>query len=86
MRSVRDTYDLPKRSPLPLRSALIVIVFPLVALAAWRLTPHSPIMVAVVAVALLTAVFVGVGKVLRSRELDKKPEREPVTPPSAERG
>ncbi|MEA2143890.1 MAG: hypothetical protein QOI64_2320, partial [Solirubrobacteraceae bacterium] len=29
-----------------------------------------------------TAVFLGVGAVLRSRELDEKPGRNPVTPPS----
>jgi hypothetical protein len=40
--------------------------------------------VALLAVVLLAAVFVGVGAVLRSRELDEKPGRNPVTPPSVD--
>lgn len=54
------------------------------ALAGWLLLPSSPITVGLLAVALLAAVFVGVGMVLRSRELDETPGRNPVTPPSAD--
>jgi disulfide bond formation protein DsbB len=55
---------------------------PLIALVVWLLVPSSPITVGLLAIAVLFAVFIGVGLVLRSRELDEKPERNPVTPPS----
>lgn len=52
------------------------------ALGGWLLLPNSPFAVALLAIVLLAAVFIGVGMVLRSRELDKKPGRNPVPPPS----
>lgn len=61
-------------------------VLPLAALVAWLALPSLPITVALLAISLLVAVFIGIGMVLRSRELDEKPDREPVTPPSAEQG
>ena len=54
----------------------------LLALGLWLLLPNSPFSVALLAIVLLAAVFTGVGLVLRSRELDKKPGRNPVPPPS----
>lgn len=83
MTDLRDDYDLPKKPPLPFRQAAVMITFVALALAAWLLAPDSAIAVGLLAVALLTAVFVGVGMVLRSRGVDEKPGREPVTPPSA---
>jgi hypothetical protein len=44
--------------------------------------PNSAISVAFLAIVVLGVVFTGVGLVLKSRELDKKPGRNPVTPPS----
>ena len=82
MPSVRESYDLPKRPPLPFRQAVVMFVTPALALGLWLLLPSSPITVGLLAIALLVAVFTGVGTVLRSRELDEKPGRRPVTPPS----
>ena len=78
----RENYDLPKRPPLPFRQAAVMFGAVVLALGLWFLLPNSPIVVALVAVIVLTAVFLGVGAVLRSRELDEKPGRNPVTPPS----
>lgn len=86
MRSVRETYDLPKRPPLPFRQIAVMLTIPVAALLLWLALPDSPITVALLVIALLIAVFMGVGMVLRSPELDEKPTREPVTPPSAEKG
>ena len=61
-----------------------MVAFVVLALALWLLLPSSPVTVALRAVVLLAAVFVGVGAVLRSRELDEKPGRNPVTPPSVD--
>ncbi len=86
MRSVRKTYDLPKRPPLPLRQFALMAAAPIAALVLWLLVPDSPVTVALLAISFLAAVFIGVGTVLKSRELDEKPGRNPVTPPSAEQG
>lgn len=59
-----------------------MLAFVVLALGAWLLLPSSPITVGLLAIALLAVVFVGVGAVLRSRELDEKPGRNPVPPPS----
>ena len=61
-----------------------MFALPVVALGLWLALPDSPITVALLALSLLAAVFVGVGLVLRSRELDEKPGRNPVTPPSVD--
>lgn len=82
MTSLREDYDLPKRPPLPMRQAVVMFAIPLLALGLWLVLPDSPITVGLLALAILSAVFIGVGTVLRSRELDEKPGRNPVTPPS----
>jgi hypothetical protein len=78
----RENYDLPKRPPLPFRQAAVMVGVVLLALSLWFFLPSSPITVALIAVILLATVFTGVGLVLRSKELDEKPGRNPVTPPS----
>ena len=82
MSDPRKNYDLPKKPPLPFRQAVVMFSVVALALVGWLLLPNSPLSVALLAVVLLAAVFVGVGLVLRSRELDKKPGRNPVPPPS----
>jgi len=82
MQRERENYDLPKRPPLPFRQAAVMFAVILLALGLWLLLPNSPIAVGFLAIVVLAAVFVGVGSVLRSRELDEKPGRNPVTPPS----
>jgi hypothetical protein len=85
MDSVRETYELPKRPPTPFRQWAVMLVLPALALGLWLALPDSPITVALLAIAVLAAVFVGVAMVLRSRELEEKPGRQPVTPPSVDR-
>ncbi|MDP2709950.1 MAG: hypothetical protein Q8O56_01905 [Solirubrobacteraceae bacterium] len=80
MTSLRKDYDLPKRPPLPMRHALVMFALPPLALGLWLALPSSPITVALLAIALLAAVFTGVGLVLSSRELDEKPARDPGIP------
>ena len=86
MTDLREDYDLPRKPPLPFRQAAFMLTFVVLALVAWLLLPNSPITVGLLAVALLAVVFLGVGAVLRSRELNEKPGRNPVTPPSADQG
>jgi len=83
MDSVRETYDIPKERPgVTARQWTVMLAAPLLALGLWRLLPDSPITVALVAIAMLAAVFTGVSLVLHSRRLDEKPGRTPVPPPS----
>jgi hypothetical protein len=82
MERERENYDLPKRPPLPFRQAAVMFAVILLALGLWLVLPNSPIAVGFLAIVVLAAVFIGVGSVLRSRELDEKPGRNPVTPPS----
>jgi membrane protein implicated in regulation of membrane protease activity len=82
MTNLREDYDLPKRPPLPFRQAVVMFAAIAIALGLWLLLPSSPFTVALLAVTVLAAVFIGVARVLSSRELDEKPGRNPVTPPS----
>lgn len=82
MTDPREDYDLPQKPPLPFRQAAVMCAVVALAVAGWLLLPSSPITVALLAVVLLGAVFFGVGLVLRSRELDEKPDRDAVPPPS----
>lgn len=82
MTHLREDYDLPQTPPLPFRQAIVMFAVPLLALGLWLALPDSPITVALLAIAVLAAVFTGVGLVLRSRELTEKPGRNPVPPPS----
>ena len=80
----RENYDLPKRPPLPFRQAIVMFGAVALALGLWFFLPSSPIVVALIAVIVLAGVFLGVGGVLHSKELDEKPGRNPVTPPSTD--
>jgi uncharacterized membrane protein len=82
MQRERQNYDLPKRPPLPFRQAVVMFAAVLLALALWFFLPNSAVVVGLIAVIMLAVVFTGVGLVLRSQELDEKPGRNPVTPPS----
>lgn len=83
MRSVRETYDIPKERPgITARQWLVMLAAPLLALGLWRVLPDSPVTVALVAITVLAAVFTGVSFVLHSRRLDEKPGHNPAPPPS----
>ena len=82
MRTIRDTYDLPQRPPVPFWQWAVMLAAPALALGVWLLAPDSPITVALLAVAMLAAVFLGVSVVLRKRELSEPPGEHPIPPPS----
>ncbi len=83
MRTVRETYDIPKGRPgIAARQWLVMLAAPLLALGLWRALPDSPITVGLLAIALLAAVFTAVALVLNSRKLDEKPGHNPAPPPS----
>jgi hypothetical protein len=63
-----------------------MLAAPLAALALWLALPDSPVTVALLAIALLFAVFMGVATSCARASSTRRPSREPVTPPSTEKG
>jgi hypothetical protein len=82
MRTVKETYDLPRRPGVAFWQWIVMLAVPLLALGLWRLLPDSAITVALLALAILAAVFVGVGLVVNSRQANESPGRNPIPPPS----
>lgn len=83
MSSIRETYDLPSKPPVPMRQWALMLGAVAAALVIWRLAPDSPVTVALLAITMLAIVFVGVASVLRSRGLREAPPARPTRPPSA---
>lgn len=83
MSSIREEYDLPERTPVPVRHWALMLLVPAVALVLWLVLPSSPVVVALLVLVVLASVFAGVRGVLGSRQLHQPPRRNPVTPPSA---
>ena len=82
MTELRQDYDLPEKPPLPFRQLIVIAVVHALLIGLWLALPSSALTVALLAVTVLSAVFIGTAIVLRSRELDEKPGRNPATPPS----
>ena len=85
MENIRETYDLPRRPGIAFWQWLVMLAVPVIALGLWLALPDSPITVAVLALAVLAAVFISVGGVLRTRQASEPPGEHPITPPSVER-
>ena len=83
MPTVREDYDLPEKTPVPMRQYALMISVIVIALALWAVLPDSPVLVAVLVLVVLATVFAGVRSVLASRALHRPPGDHPVTPPSA---
>jgi predicted neutral ceramidase superfamily lipid hydrolase len=81
--SLRDDYDIPKGTTrLPaLRMWAVMLVFPVAALVLWLVLPNSPITVAILALAILVAVGLGVFWVMSARGLNRPPGRNPQPRP-----
>lgn len=84
MDDVRETYELPKRSPVPYRQFGLMLGIVALALALGFVLPISPVIVVLLALVMLVAVFLGVGGVMRSNALNEQPGRHPVKTPSAD--
>lgn len=76
------TENIPERPPIPFWQWAVMLAAPLLSLGLWRLAPDSPVTVALLALGMLTAVFLGVSIVLRNREMSRPPGENPVPPPS----
>jgi Flp pilus assembly protein TadB len=84
--TLREDYGLPRRGrePIPVRMWGLVGLAILAALVLWLVLPDSPVTVAVIAVAVLAFVFLGVYRILNARQISRPPDRDPRPPPSTQ--
>ena len=80
--TLREDYDLPRRTSVGVRTWIVMGIVPLAALILWLVAPSSPVAVAVLALAILVLVGIGVGWAVSARDLREPPGRNPQTPPS----
>ena len=80
MSPIRETYDLPKRVPVPFRHWAVMLGVLVAVLALWYVLPHTPIVVGLLALLTLGLVFTGVQRVLSSRTFNDAPGRNPADP------
>jgi hypothetical protein len=82
MRSLLDTYGLPHRLPVVFRIVILMLAIPAIGIAIWLILPHTPAVVAVLALYVLAAVALGLWRISTARELSRPPGRNPQPPPS----
>ncbi len=80
MSPIRETYDLPKRVPVPFRQWALILGVIVAVLVLWYVLPHTPVVVGLLAIVTLALVFTGVQRVLSSRTFNEAPPRRPVEP------
>jgi hypothetical protein len=80
MSPIRETYDLPKRVPVPFRHWALILGVLVAVLGLWYVLPKSPIVVGLLAILTLALVFTGVQRVLSSRTFNEAPGRRPAPP------
>ena len=78
MSDIRETYDLPRKSPATFRYIGFLLAFVIGAPLLWLVLPDGIVSVAVLAIALLLIVFFGVRAILSSRDVNEPPPRRPV--------
>jgi hypothetical protein len=79
MSDIRETYDLPRKPPATFRFIGFLAVFVIGAPLLWLVLPDGAVTVAVLGLALLVIIGVGLRFILSSRELNRAPGRNPVS-------
>jgi uncharacterized membrane protein len=79
MRSIRESYDLPRKPPATFRFIAFMVAFAVGAPFLWLVLPDGIVTVAVLALALLLIVGFALLTILSSRDLDQPPPRRPVS-------
>jgi hypothetical protein len=67
---VTEKYGLPRRPPIWLRAAIVVVCGAVALTLVWLVLPHSPVGVALLAIIVLIVVFGGVFWALSGRDTD----------------
>ncbi|WP_372790448.1 hypothetical protein [Paraconexibacter sp.] len=70
-------------SEFPFQMALLMVTVPAVLLLLGLVLDTGPLTVIGMALLVLAFLFLGLGSLMRRRALDRKPDRDPVPPPSA---
>jgi putative flippase GtrA len=78
MRSVRETYDLPRKPPATFRLAAFMVASAIGAPVLWLVLPHGVVTIAVLAIALLLIIGFALHSILSSRDIEQPPPRRPV--------
>jgi putative flippase GtrA len=78
MRSIRETYDLPRKPPAMFRFLAFMVAFAVGAPLLWLVLPHGVVTIAVLAIALLLVIAFALRSILSSREVEQPPPRRPV--------
>jgi hypothetical protein len=78
MRSIRNTYDLPRKPPATFRFVAFMVAFAVGAPLLWLALPHGVVTVAVLALALLLIIGFALHSILSSRDLEQPPPSRPA--------
>jgi hypothetical protein len=78
MRSIRETYDLPRKPPAMFRFAAFMVAFAIAAPLLWLVLPDGIVTVAVLALALLLIIGFALRSILSSRDVEQPPPRRPA--------
>ena len=79
-----DTYGLPHGLPVVFRFIIVMIAVPVILAVLWLILPHTAAVVGILVVVALLALGLGLWRVFRARELDERPGRHPMPPPSTQ--
>ena len=80
--NIRETYSLPRRSPVAVRLWLVPGVITVIAFGLWLVLPRTPVVAGLLVLVVIVAVGSAIGRIATSRQLTDLPQREPVKPPS----
>jgi len=82
MRSIKESYDLPKRLPVPMRVWLMPLIILLASVGGWLVLPRTPVTAGLLVLVIIVVVGASVFRIMTSRQLTALPRRNPVKPPS----
>jgi hypothetical protein len=80
--TIRETYNLPKRSPVAARLWLVPGIITVIAFGLWLALPRTPVVAGLLVLVVIVAVGTAIARILTSRQLTDLPQRQPAKPPS----
>ena len=78
MSDIRETYDLPRKPPATFRFIGFMVAFAVGAPLLWLVLPDGVVTVAALAIFLLLIIGLALREILRSRDVQQAPGRNPV--------
>jgi hypothetical protein len=80
--TIKETYSLPKRSPVAVRLWIVPGIITVVAFGLWLALPRTPVVAGLLVLIVIAALGSTVARILTSRQFTDLPERQPAKPPS----